>query len=58
MVLDLLGLRYDAVEVPFGELVTLTNGYVQVPVLLDDTCGWHGWRRPCRAEYAPVRRGV
>jgi glutathione S-transferase len=39
MVLDLLGLRYDLVEVPFGdrtELVTLTNGYVQVPVLVDD----------------------
>jgi glutathione S-transferase len=39
MVLDLLGLRYDVVEVPFGdrtELVALTNGYVQVPVLVDD----------------------
>ena len=39
MVLDLLGLPYDVVEVPFGdrtELVTLTNGYVQVPVLVDD----------------------
>jgi glutathione S-transferase len=39
MVLDLLGLRYDIVEVPFGdrsELVALTNGYVQVPVLVDD----------------------
>ena len=31
MVLDLLGLRYDLVEVPFGdrtELVELTKGYV------------------------------
>jgi len=39
IVLDLLGLRYDVVEVPFGdrtELVALTNGYVQVPVLVDD----------------------
>ena len=39
MVLDLLGLKYDLVEVPFGErteLVTLTNGYVQVPVFVDD----------------------
>ncbi len=39
MVLDLLGLRYDLVEVPFGdrtELVKLTGGYVQVPVLVDD----------------------
>ena len=39
MVLDLLGRRYDVVEVPFGdrtELVTLTGGYVQVPVLVDD----------------------
>lgn len=40
MVLDLLGIKYDIIEVPFGdrtELVTLTNGYVQVPVLVDDT---------------------
>ncbi|MBI1815506.1 MAG: glutathione S-transferase family protein [Deltaproteobacteria bacterium] len=39
MVLDLLGLRYDIVEVPFGdrtELATLTHGYIQVPVLVDD----------------------
>jgi len=39
MVLDLLGLRYEIVEVPYGdrtELATLTGGYVQVPVLLDD----------------------
>ncbi len=39
MVLDLLGLRYQVVEVPFGdrtELATLTNGYIQVPVLVDD----------------------
>jgi glutathione S-transferase len=39
MVLDLLGLRYDAVEVPYGdrtELAELTGGYIQVPVLVDD----------------------
>jgi glutathione S-transferase len=39
MVLDLLGLRYDIVEVPFGdrtELVKLTGGYIQVPVLVDN----------------------
>ncbi len=39
MVLDLLGLTYDIVEVPFGdrtELATLTHGYIQVPVLVDD----------------------
>ncbi|HVN86918.1 MAG TPA: glutathione S-transferase family protein [Candidatus Binatia bacterium] len=39
MVLDLLGLNYQIVEVPFGdrtELVNVTGGYVQVPVLVDD----------------------
>lgn len=39
MVLDLLGLRYDAVEVPYGdrtELAEVTGGYIQVPVLVDD----------------------
>jgi glutathione S-transferase len=39
MVLDLLGVRYEAVEVPYGdrtELATLTGGYIQVPVLVDD----------------------
>ena len=39
MVLDLLGLRYEIVDVPFGdrtELATLTGGYIQVPVLVDD----------------------
>jgi glutathione S-transferase len=39
MVLDLLGLRYDVVEVPYGDraaLVSITNGYIQVPVLVDD----------------------
>ncbi len=39
MALDLLGLRYDCIEVPFGdrsELATLTGGYIQVPVLVDD----------------------
>jgi glutathione S-transferase len=39
MLLDLLGARYDLVEVPFGqrdELARLTGGYVFVPVLVDD----------------------
>jgi glutathione S-transferase len=39
MVLDLLGLRYETVEVPYSdrtELATLTGGYVYVPVLVDD----------------------
>lgn len=37
MVLDLLGVSYHTVDVPFGdrtELVALTGGYVQVPVLV------------------------
>jgi glutathione S-transferase len=36
IVLDLLGERYDVVEVPYGdrtELATLTGGYIYVPVL-------------------------
>jgi len=40
MVLDLLGARYDVVDVPYGdrtELAELTGGYIQVPVLVDDT---------------------
>ena len=39
MVLDLLGRDYQAVDVPYGdrsELVALTGGYLQVPVLVDD----------------------
>jgi glutathione S-transferase len=39
MVLDLLGIRYQLVEVPYGdraELVGVTGGYLQVPVLVDD----------------------
>jgi len=39
MVLDLIGTEYEAVDVPYGdrtELVELTGGYVQVPVLLAD----------------------
>lgn len=39
MLLDLLGARYEAIEVPYGdrtELATLTGGYVYVPVLVDD----------------------
>jgi glutathione S-transferase len=38
-VLDLLGLKYDAIDVQYGErneLATLTNGYVYVPVLVED----------------------
>jgi glutathione S-transferase len=39
MVLDLIGARYDLVEVAYGErteLATLTGGYIYVPVLVDD----------------------
>jgi glutathione S-transferase len=39
MVLDLLGLRYEIIDVPFGdrtELATVTGGYIQVPVLVGD----------------------
>ena len=39
VLLDLLGARYDLVEVPYGqrdELARLTGGYVYVPVLVDD----------------------
>ena len=39
MVLDLLAQRYVVVDVPYGdrsELVAVTGGYVQVPVLVDD----------------------
>ncbi len=39
MALDLLAKRYVVVDVPFGdrsELVAVTGGYVQVPVLVDD----------------------
>jgi glutathione S-transferase len=39
MLLDLVGARYDLVEVPYSdrtELATLTSGYIYVPVLLDD----------------------
>jgi len=38
-VLDLLGTEYEAVEVPYGdrrELVAVTGGYLQVPVLVND----------------------
>jgi len=38
-VLDLMGAPYEAVEVPYGarrELVALTGGYLQVPVLVDE----------------------
>jgi len=39
MLLDLLGLKYESVDVPYGDrtdLVAITGGYVQVPVLVDD----------------------
>lgn len=39
-VLDLAGVPYEAVEVPYGdrrELVAVTRGYLQVPVVVDDT---------------------
>jgi glutathione S-transferase len=39
MVLDLLKVDYDCIDVDFGdrsELATLTGGYIQVPVLVDD----------------------
>jgi len=38
-VLDLLGLPYEVVDVPYGdraELATVTRGYIQVPVLVSD----------------------
>lgn len=38
--LDLSGVRYEAVEVPYGdraELVAVTGGYLQVPVLVTDS---------------------
>jgi glutathione S-transferase len=40
MVLDLLGAKYDAIEVPYAdrnELATVTGGYIHVPVLVDDS---------------------
>ena len=39
MVLDLIGAEYEAVDVPYGdrtELVQVTGGYIQVPVLVAD----------------------
>jgi glutathione S-transferase len=39
MLLDLLGVPYDIVDVPYGdrsELAALTGRYIQVPVLADD----------------------
>jgi len=39
MLLDLLGARYDVVEVPYSdrtEIATVTGGYIYVPVLVDD----------------------
>jgi glutathione S-transferase len=39
MLLDLLGARYEIVEVPYSdrtEIATVTGGYIHVPVLVDD----------------------
>jgi glutathione S-transferase len=39
IVLDLIGARYEQIEVPYGdrtELATVTGGYIYVPVLVDD----------------------
>jgi len=39
MTLDLLGARYELIEVPYGdrtELASVTGGYIYVPVLVDD----------------------
>jgi glutathione S-transferase len=39
IVLDLLGAKYEVVDVPYArrdELAKVTGGYIQVPVLLDD----------------------
>lgn len=50
-ILDLSGLAYDAVEVPYGdrrELVSVTGGYLQVPVLVDDAAKvWTDSRTIC-----------
>lgn len=38
-VLDLAGIAYEAIEVPYGdrsELIAVTGGYLQVPVLVND----------------------
>ena len=59
MLLDLLGARYDLVEVPFGqrdELARLTGGYVYVPVLVDDD-GTVVVESPDICEYLLVRAG-
>jgi glutathione S-transferase len=40
MVLDLLGARYELIEVPYSdrnEIARVTGGYVYVPVLVDDS---------------------
>src|SRR5260221_3281905 len=39
MLLDLLGARYDLIEVPYSdrtEIATVTGGYIYVPVLVDE----------------------
>lgn len=39
ILLDLLGARYEVVEVPYSdrtEIATVTGGYIHVPVLVDD----------------------
>jgi glutathione S-transferase len=40
MVLDLLGARYDFIEVPYSdrnEIARVTGGYIYVPVLVNDS---------------------
>jgi glutathione S-transferase len=64
MVLDLLGARYDLIEVSYGErneLAALTGGYIHVPVLqLDDGEVLVESRAICQRMVAddPVRRLV
>lgn len=60
MVLDLCGLDYELVDVPYGnrsELVELTGGYIHVPVLVDDGEVVVDSRRICErfAERFPER---
>ena len=44
LLLDLLGKRYELIEVPYAnrsELAALTGGYIHVPVLVTDDQGRH-----------------
>lgn len=70
IVLDLIGSEYEAVDVPYGdrtELVELTGGYVQVPVLVADgevitdsrnICRWLVSRDPGRPLVPPHLAGA